>query len=102
MQTVIISEIMEYKNMDLKNIVTPVKVKVFESLLREPNYDQKKTKYLVDGFTNGSSLEYQGPKRIKKKSHNLKLTVGSPTELWNKIMTEVKAKRYAGPFSKIP
>ena len=35
-------------------------------------------------------------------SRNLRLTVGSQVELWNKVMKEVKAKRYAGPFTKIP
>ena len=31
---------------------------------------------------------------------NLKLTVGNETILWNKVMKEVKAKRYAGPFTE--
>ena len=56
----------------------------------------------MNGFTNGFSLGYKGPTKVRKRSPNLKFTVGSPTELWNKIMTEVKAKRYAGPFKKIP
>ena len=30
------------------------------------------------------------------------MTVGTKTELWNKVMKEVKEKRYAGPFDKIP
>ena len=79
-----------------------MKVKVYEELLREAGYCHQKTKYSVNGFTNGFPLCYQGPRKVKKKSPNLKLTVGSHTELWNKIMTEVKAKRYAGPFKKIP
>ena len=93
---------MEFENFDLKQIVTPVKVDVYETLLKQSGYDNLKTEYLVQGFRNGFNLCYKGPRRIKKTSHNLKLTVGSPTELWNKIMTEVKAKRYAGPFKKIP
>ena len=48
------------------------------------------------------SLGYAGPTKIKRRAHNLKLRIGSPTELWNKIMVEVKAKRYAGPFKKVP
>ena len=35
-------------------------------------------------------------------ARNLKLNVGSKTELWNKVMKEVKEKRYAGPYHKIP
>ena len=35
-------------------------------------------------------------------SPNLKLRVGSQISLWNKIMKEVKLKRYAGPFKEPP
>ena len=88
--------------MDLKNIVTPVKVKEFRHLLVQSGYDRTKTNYLVNGFKNGFSLEYKGPRRVRKQAPNLKLTVGSKIELWNKIMKEVKDKRYAGPFKEIP
>ena len=33
---------------------------------------------------------------------NSKFWVGDKTDLWNKIMTEVGAKRYAGPYLTIP
>ena len=38
------------------------------------------------------------------KSPNIKFQpgVGSETELWNKVMKEVKALRLAGPFNDIP
>ena len=36
------------------------------------------------------------------KAPNLKLTIGTKTDLWNKVMKEVQAKRYAGPFESIP
>ena len=39
---------------------------------------------------------------MRKTAPNLKLRVGSKLELWNKVMKEVKAKRYAGPFKKVP
>ena len=35
-------------------------------------------------------------------SPNLTLHVGSELELWNKVMKEVKLKRFAGPYEKIP
>ena len=91
-----------FENFDLKTIVTPVNVKEYKKLLLEAGYNKHKTTFLVNGFTHGFSLGYQGPKRVKRKSPNIPLTVGSPTELWNKIMMEVKAKRYAGPFKEIP
>ena len=77
-------------------------MEVYERLLNQAGYDKLKTQFLVDGFTNGFSLCYQGLAKVKKKAPNLKLRIGSLTELWNKIMVEVKAKRYAGPFKKIP
>ena len=39
---------------------------------------------------------------MARKSPNLKLRIGSLTEIWNKVMTEVKAKRYTGPFEEVP
>ena len=98
----LILEILEFQNDDLHSIVTPVKVKVYEQMLKQAGYDSQKTKFLVKGFKQGFSLGYQGPKKVKRKAPNLILRVGSQTELWNKIMTEVQAKRYAGPFERIP
>ena len=89
-------------NLDLKNIVTPLKVDVFDRLLREANYDDEKRSFLVAGFTNGFSLRYQGNCKVKRKAPNLKLRVGLQVELWNKVMTEVEAGRYAGPFKEVP
>ena len=59
-------------------------------------------KYLIQGFRTGFDLKYKGPTKVQRTSPNLKLTVGTKTDLWNKIMTEVKAGRYAGPFAKPP
>ena len=86
----------------MKNIVTPVKVKVYQRLLGESGYNRDKTRFLVDGFTRGFSLQYKGPRKVARKAPNLKLRIGSLTEIWNKVMVEVKAKRYAGPFEKVP
>ena len=59
--------------------------------------------FLHSGFKNGFSLCYQGPLRKEKRfSPNLKLRVGSHIELWNKVMKEVQAGRYAGPFDYPP
>ena len=78
-------------------------VNKLERLLRETNYDEKKTAFLVDRFKNGFSLEYEGPQDVKITSPNLKIHgVGSENILWNKVMKEVKLKRYAGPYEHIP
>ena len=73
-----------------------------EELLTQFDYDKDLTQFLVKGFKEGFDLGYRGEPEVQLKSPNLKLTVGSKTELWNKVMKEVQAKRYAGPFSEIP
>ena len=90
-------------NMDLENIITPVKAQVLNKFLKDSGYDEKKTKFLVDGFTNGFSLEYEGKLgNMQRLAPNLKLRVGNKTELWNKVMNEVELGRYAGLFNSPP
>ena len=93
-----------YENFDLENLITPVDADRLGELLRETNYDESKTNKLVDGFRNGFTLGYCGNPKVKMKSPNLKFQEGvrNETELWNKVMKEVKEKRYAGPFKEIP
>ena len=92
-----------FENYDLQNIVTPVDSDQLKYLLEESGYEQSKTDFLIDGFKNGFSIGYQGPMNIKQTAPNLKFRgVGNKTELWNKVMKEVKLKRYAGPYENIP
>ena len=96
-------EILQYKNLDLHTIKTPVNTEVLEQLLLETKYDKKEIEFLVDGFKNGFSIEYTVPSDVKVTSPNLKFRgVGDEIILWNKVMKEVKAERYAGPFEEIP
>ena len=96
-------EILQFENLDLQNIKTPVSVDKFKYLLEQSCYDKKESQFLIDGFTNGFSIGYCGPKNVKIKSPNLKFReVGDPITLWNKVMKEVKENRYAGPFEEIP
>ena len=90
------------QNFDLKNIKTPVLVDEFEKLLLESNYPADKTEFLTKGFRNGFNLEYTGPRDEVHESANLPFTVGSPTELWNHVMKEVRLGRFAGPYPKPP
>ena len=72
-------------------------------MLIDSKYDREKTEFLLDGITNGFDLGYRGPQNRCDTSANLPFRgVGDKTELWNKIMKEVKNKRYAGPFRAIP
>ena len=69
----------------------------------ESNYNKTETEFLIDGFTNGFSIGYEGPSEVNIKSPNLKFReVGDEVMLWNKVMKEVKVGRYAGPFEEIP
>ena len=99
----VILDIVEFhENYNLTDIVTPIKVDRLESLLKESLYNAEKIEYLCDGFRNGFHLGYNGPERRQDRSENIPLNVGTKTELWNKVMKEVKLKCYAGPFETIP
>ena len=67
-------------------------------------YCEKEIRFLVTGFREGFNLEYDGPWDRRDTSRNLPFRdgIGSPQELWDKVIKEVKLKRYAGPFKKIP
>ena len=81
-----------YYNYDLKNVITPVDVDRLVHLLRESDYDETETLFLENGFCNGFDIGYEGPQQRMSESDNIPLTVGNKTELWNKIMKEVKLK----------
>ena len=80
----------------------PINVEKFHHLLQESGYDSEKTKFLIDGLTNGFSLEYTGSHDCQKFSANLLLRIGDKIDLWNKVMGEVELNRYAGPFLEPP
>ena len=73
-----------------------------DRLLKLSNYDEKEIAFLTEGFSKGFDLGYRGPTHVKQTSKNLKFVIGNSTELWNKVMKEVKENRYAGPFEEIP
>ena len=75
---------------------------MLNALLIESNYNKKETEFLTDGFKNGFKLNYHGKRDIQLKSPNLPISIGTETDLWNKVMKEVQNKCYAGPFEKIP
>ena len=101
---IIQQEILQFTNFDLSNICTPVSAKEFNELLERTNYEDKERRFLIKGFTTGFSLKYRGSFNRTDLSDNIPFTpgVGNRIEMWNKIMKEVKNKRYAGPFEEIP
>ena len=49
----------------METIVTPVNIDRYEMLLKESNFNPKKTQYLVSGFKRGFSLGYRGPQKVR-------------------------------------
>lgn len=89
-------------NYDLTSIITPIDANILEQLLIEAEYDHMKTTYLIEGFKQGFSIKYGGPRGRRDYSRNHKLRSGTKTTLWNKLMKEVRLKRTVGPFTEIP
>ena len=86
----------------MTNIITPVKADILEELLIESNYDKVETQFLVEGFRHGFDIGYRGPEKRRDLSDNIPIRVGTKEDMWEKIMKEVKEKRFAGPFEEIP
>ena len=91
-----------FENFDIESIFTPVNADKFEELLLETGYDSELTRTIINGFREGFLLGYAGNRKVVKKAPNLKLRIGSKHEIWSKVMAEIKAKRYAGPFEQVP
>ena len=73
-------------------------------MLNASNYDRVETQYLLKGFSEGFDLEYSGSWICKDSSRNLPFQdgVGDQLELWNKMIKEVKLKRFVSPYSQVP
>ena len=91
-----------YHNLNLKDIVSPVNSAKLRELLEATAYNKQETEFLINSFEQGFELGYEGPEFVNLTSPNLKFTIGDDVILWNKVMKEVKAERYAGPFRHIP
>ena len=71
--------------------------------MQQSNYNEKETRFLVDGFQNGFDIGYEGSPHRRDTARNIPIRqVGSEEELWSKLMKEVTLGRYAGPFDEIP
>ena len=91
-----------HENLDLENIIMPIRTKKLIAMLKEVNYNREEIQFLKQGFSQGFNIEYEGPKNRQSTAPNLHLHVGSKVQLWNKLMKEVKCQRVAGPFEDIP
>ena len=75
---------------------------MLEHLLRRTNYNNVETIFLVKGFREGFDFHYEGLLQRRDRSENLPLTAGDKFYLWDKVMSEVKEFRFAGPYKQIP
>ena len=73
-----------------------------EKLFTASKYDKNETHFILDGFRNGFSIGYAGPKKVQIQAPNLKLECGTSEDLWGKVMAELQKKRFAGPFLEPP
>ena len=93
------AEIEWFENPDIQNIITPVDVNKLKDLLIKSNYPKEKSEFLIEGFSSGFELKYQGQRScLRREAPNLRICIGTLTDLWNKVIKEVKLGRYAGPF----
>ena len=97
-----IKRVRQLENFDLENVVTQVKIGILDDFLLRTKYKSSERLFLIDGFTNGFSIGYQGSTERCDVSNNIPFTVGDEFELWDKIMKEVELKRFAGSYEKIP
>ena len=88
-----------YENKNWDEITTLINVPELEKLLKLSKYNKDKSDKLLTGFTKGFDIGYEGRTDRSDRANNLPLNnVGTKTDLWNKVMKEVKLARYAGPF----
>ena len=82
-----------FENFDLEHVVTPIDVNSLASLLCESEYNVDEANFLIDGFSNGFSIGYEGDMKVRQTAPNLKFRgVGDKLTLWKKVMKEVKLK----------
>ena len=59
------------ENLNLTDIVTPIKVDQLMQMLLEMNYDREKIQFLKEGFTTGFDIGYNGPKVRQSRAKNI-------------------------------
>ena len=87
---------------DLNEIITPVNVDIFEQLLKQTNYDSLEMEFVINGFRYGFPLGYERSEIRQTQAKILRFRCGSEKVLWDKMMKEVKLRRFPGPFTEIP
>ena len=87
-------------NYEWRRIVTPIKVDRLEQELTVSGYHKEAKEFLLDGFNRGFDIGYRGLENRQHTANNLPFRIGNLTDLWNKVMDEVEAGRFARPYLK--
>lgn len=82
-----------------KTIITPIRVDKLSNYLE--GYDSALTSFLIQGFTSGFKIPYQG-QRAFRISKNLSSLKGNDEILHSKLISELSANRIAGPYLSPP
>lgn len=87
-------------NLDMFSLAeSPIDVNILEQELAR--YDSPDRFLILDGFQNGFSLQYSGP-RVAFDTKNLKSAKELPQIVQEKINKEITERRVAGPFPERP
>ena len=62
-------------NLDIETIVTPIKVTKFNQLLLDAKFPEEDRKFLIQGFTEGFDIGYNGPKN-RSMADNIPFSTG--------------------------
>ena len=79
-----------FENKKWDDIVMMIKVERLKYWLEVSNYDETKAKELINGFTHGFDLGYERVEQRRDFAKNIPLSIGTETDLWNKVMKEVE------------
>ena len=82
--------------MTLAIIVTPVNINRFEKLLIEAHYDKDEINFLSNGFKNGFSIGYMGPKDRQQTTCNVPLKCGSKRDFGTKWSKRLNSRNSLG------
>ena len=89
---------LNHSNYEWDRITTPIDTERLDHWLKETQFDERRSARLICGFREGFDIGYRGPSDRCDHAKNIPFSVGDKTEMWNKIMKEVKDLRYAGPY----
>ena len=87
------------KTKKIISLPTPIKVNELDQIL--DGYNTEKRRFLVDGFSQGFTLGYSGPREYSF-ANNSESTIKNSDLVDRKLQKEIELGRIAGPFQHAP